>query len=1301
MAKRQTIIFALLLLAGLSLLLAMPVLGQSEAQERSRFLSFVEEQLSAPGREIRITGIEGALSSSASIAAITISDDEGVWLAIEEAAIVWNRSALFRGRLEIETLQAARINWPRMAVAPEGFPTPEAGRFEVPELPLAITIGALDVEQINLGEPLFGLGAQLTAQGALELADGSLDARFDVERRDGPGGSLSLEASYANASTQLGLDVSINEPADGVLANLLNLDDRPPVSLALEGGGPLDDLDVNLALDTDAGRVLTGDLQMREQDGGRGFTSNLEGPIAALVAPAYRVFFGSQSTIEAQGFLPTDGGLRLDDLTIESGTLSLTGSATTAPDAFPTQLQLDASFGDGTNAMLLPLPGQNTRAVGGSLMVSYGRDEQWHAQLQLDDVQSGRLVVGHTALELAGTASSLADPQARAITFAGQGQISGFENNDAAVAQALGPGITIESVGRWQAGDPVQLDQLEITGDALTATARGVIEALVFDGTMDVDVRTLAPFAASADRPLSGVLSMDAVGTLDLISSGFDLDVNGLARSVSLGVAAADAILQGDVTLRGGLARDENGLAARNLRLDGAQVAAVLDGVLASGASDIALEARLADVSLLTEQASGAAQLVARALSDEGPLALTATLQVPNGRLVDQALRAGQLTFDGTLENNTLAGPLTLFGELGGAGLQGHADLLANIESRSLIGLAFQTRGASLSGDLTQNATSGLLTGDLDVRAQDIRTLASLALLDASGMLNAALTLAPSGAEQTIATQGSATALTVNTFSIGEARFDLAIADLFGVPRATGTLASERLRAGDVTVATLNASSQQTGSFSVTADGITAPPLSSAGLGPARVRADGRYSADAIELASANLSVGGVEATANGRIPFSGNGLNVAARGTVPIALAQPFLADRGTQLSGVAAINARVTGAVNAPTFAGTITMNDGQIVDPGSNIRLTRVNLAARLTGQEAVIEQAAGQIAGGGTVNLAGRVGLGAGLPADLTIALRQVRYADGELVTTTADGNLTVTGPLARGPLLGGNVRLLETNIQILDSFGDAGGLIDLDHVAPSDRVRATFERARGPQSSNAGGGAALRLDVQVDAPNQIYVRGRGVNAELGGSVRLTGTTNSVVPVGAFNLIRGRIDILGQRIALSTGSITLVGDLDPFLNIEAETEGDSIVVVIAVRGRVSEPTVTLSSSPELPQDEVLARLIFNRSLNELSPLQIAQLALAAAELAGQSNGSALGSLRDGLGLSDLDVVSDEEGNIGVRAGQYVQENVYVGVEASADGSARTTINLDITEDITARGAVGTDGNSSLGIFFERDY
>jgi translocation and assembly module TamB len=164
---------------------------------------------------------------------------------------------------------------------------------------------------------------------------------------------------------------------------------------------------------------------------------------------------------------------------------------------------------------------------------------------------------------------------------------------------------------------------------------------------------------------------------------------------------------------------------------------------------------------------------------------------------------------------------------------------------------------------------------------------------------------------------------------------------------------------------------------------------------------------------------------------------------------------------------------------------------------------------------------------------------------------------------------------------------------------------------------------------------------------------------------------------------------------------VGDLDPFLDFVARSEGRDITVFITVRGRVSEPEVIFSSQPELPQDEVLARLLFDRGVDQLSPLQLAQLAAAAAELAGGSDTSFLGSLRSAIGLDELDIVTNERGNAAVRAGRYIQENVYVGVEAGAGGTTRGTINLDITENLRVRGGLGTGGQSDLGIFYERDY
>ena len=131
------------------------------------------------------------------------------------------------------------------------------------------------------------------------------------------------------------------------------------------------------------------------------------------------------------------------------------------------------------------------------------------------------------------------------------------------------------------------------------------------------------------------------------------------------------------------------------------------------------------------------------------------------------------------------------------------------------------------------------------------------------------------------------------------------------------------------------------------------------------------------------------------------------------------------------------------------------------------------------------------------------------------------------------------------------------------------------------------------------------------------------------------------------------------------------------------------------------MTFTSTPDLPQDEILARLIFQKGIGELSPLQVARLAAAASELSGGSGGI-LSQLRATTGLDDLDIVTDEKGQTSVAAGRYVTENVYVGVQQGTTAqSSRVTIDLDVTKNVKARAGMSAEGESSLGIFFEKEY
>ncbi|MEQ9057051.1 MAG: translocation/assembly module TamB domain-containing protein, partial [Roseovarius confluentis] len=184
-------------------------------------------------------------------------------------------------------------------------------------------------------------------------------------------------------------------------------------------------------------------------------------------------------------------------------------------------------------------------------------------------------------------------------------------------------------------------------------------------------------------------------------------------------------------------------------------------------------------------------------------------------------------------------------------------------------------------------------------------------------------------------------------------------------------------------------------------------------------------------------------------------------------------------------------------------------------------------------------------------------------------------------------------------------------------------------------------------------------------------------------------------------RGRLDILGQRLALEEATVTIQGSFLPVVRIRATTQTDEYAINVTVAGPVTNPEITFSSDPDLPQEEVLARLIFGRGLDTLSPFQAARLALAVRTLAGQGGEGIVGSIRQGAGLADLDVTVDEAGNAAVTAGAYLGENLYTDVTVGAGGETELNLNLDLSQSFTLKGSVTNEGDTAFGVYFERDY
>lgn len=343
--------------------------NEQEAQERSRFVRFVEEQLSTPDQIIRLNGLQGVLSSDVQLASITISDRQGVWLEIINPRLQWDRSALLGGRLDITELRAERIVVLRSPDAGPQRPDMQASGFTVPELPVAVRVGELAVDRIEVAESILGFATVLSVQGGGTLAAGGFDLTLAANRLDGVRGAIDLITSFDPASRQLALDLTVAEPAGGIIATALAIEQTPSIDARIAGEGPIDDLTIDINLDADQRRVLAGAITTRPGENETQIAFDLAGELSRLVARDIGQFLGQRNAISGAATLGNDGRLVVEDVTIDGGTFIADGKAVREANGRFSSVHLNASLqktaGRGTHTIAVRRCGQRWRCASG------------------------------------------------------------------------------------------------------------------------------------------------------------------------------------------------------------------------------------------------------------------------------------------------------------------------------------------------------------------------------------------------------------------------------------------------------------------------------------------------------------------------------------------------------------------------------------------------------------------------------------------------------------------------------------------------------------------------------------------------------------------------------------------------------------------------------------------------------------------------------------------------------------------------------------------------------------------------
>jgi translocation and assembly module TamB len=413
-------------------------------------------------------------------------------------------------------------------------------------------------------------------------------------------------------------------------------------------------------------------------------------------------------------------------------------------------------------------------------------------------------------------------------------------------------------------------------------------------------------------------------------------------------------------------------------------------------------------------------------------------------------------------------------------------------------------------------------------------------------------------------------------------------------------------------------------------------------------------------------------------------------------------LADQ--QLTGGLAVAADFGGRLGDPRLNGVVRANALTYENETFGTRVTQMRLDGRFTNDHLQIRDFSGR-AGDGTVQASGDIGLAAdsGFPMSIAVTLDRARLARSEAITSVVSGTMAITNSAQAGGLIKGDLTLPETRYRVAWQGGT-----EIRTLTGVRRKGDTVDplAARTAARAAAARPADWKLDIRVRADNEIYVTGMGLDSEWKTDMRVTGTTAAPRVTGRLEVLRGRYSFSGHQFELEQGIISFNGPMtNPTLQITAQTRIDTVTAGLRVTGSAQQPDIAFISTPTLPQDEILARILFGDNVANLSAVQAVQLAAALNGLRGGSGGlNPMGKLQNASGIDRIGIVGGDEATgrgTSLAVGQHISNNIYVEVLTDSKGFTATQLEIALSKTLSLLSKTGTNAGSSANLRYSKDY
>ena len=417
------------------------------------------------------------------------------------------------------------------------------------------------------------------------------------------------------------------------------------------------------------------------------------------------------------------------------------------------------------------------------------------------------------------------------------------------------------------------------------------------------------------------------------------------------------------------------------------------------------------------------------------------------------------------------------------------------------------------------------------------------------------------------------------------------------------------------------------------------------------------------------------------------------------LAWLAPLSGQPGLDLDGALKLALTGSGSLGAPVLNGDIAGEKLVLNWSDQGVKLRNGQLQARLSGDQLLLQRLSfdgieGHAQADGWLRFAN-----AEASMQLKLSLDQLQ------LLARPDRTLVVSGQstLSRD----------QKHFQLDGKFKAERATIELaaqDTPTQSDDV-VVLGKAR-PGSKGAPS-LPLNIDIEADLGDAFYLKGKGVDAQLAGSVHIVAADRRPPrAIGNIRVVSGTYAAYGQKLAIERGVITFTGAYDnPGLSIlavrkrpEGETLSETNVEAgVEVRGTALAPLAKLVSTPSVPDSEKLAWLVLGHSTESTAGNEMGLLTAAAGALfGGSSGGSMQARLASTLGVDELGLAQQASASATglattvVTVGKRLSQRAYLSFEQGAStATSLVKLRYKLNPRITLQFQTGA--NSALDVLY----